>query len=435
MGSRKHRRERDEGRSSRRRHSRSHSRSPAKDSKSKSRSRSPIAPPPPNLKEKDDRHDERRSHRSKREHRHRHHHRERSASPSKSSRHRSSRPQEVEIHSDSKCSLKNSIFPNEILMLNLSYFFSPQGSDCVEVVPSAPPAPVLSKSTKAASPVPENGAGDTLSIDETNKLRAKLGLKPLEVDGVRNESASSKPKINAEGNELHKDEWGEFYHKPANNISEKLQAEKLREKFRQNKEKRALEQKLKATKTLGESSDEEDISKWVDKSRDKAKSKADASRRTKLLHEKDHHHRDEVDHARKSRRETKKAYTDNNLKGLRVAHDVSEFAEGKSIILTLKDQYVLDEEGEDTLINVNIVDNEKYRKNVVNKKLDPNHYGYNVYEEQVDEFGDPIQRDVLSKYDEEIGSSSKASFVLGSSVEQEIAQRKKLQEVSGIKCQ
>lgn len=305
------------------------------------------------------------------------------------------------------------------------------GSDCVEVVPTAPPAPVISKATKEASPIPENGAGDSLSIEETNKLRAKLGLKPLEVNSGKAEASSSKPKVNAEGNELRKDDLGEFYHKPANNIAEKLQADKLREKFRQNKEKRALEAKLKATKTLGESDEDDDITKWVDKNRDKASMKADAQRRAKLLQEMDDHYDQADSYERKPRPAPKKAYTDNHLKGLRVEHDVSEFTEGKSIILTLKDQHVLDEENEDTLVNVNMVDNEKYRKNVDNKKLNPNHYGYNVYEEQVDEFGDPIQRDVLSKYDEELGGSMKTSFVLGSSVEQEIAQKKKMQEVSG----
>lgn len=297
-------------------------------------------------------------------------------------------------------------------------------------MPLAPPAPVISKSKKAASPIPENGAGDSLSIEETNKLRAKLGLKPLEIDNARGESSSSKLGKSAVGNELRKDDWGEFYHKPANNISKKLEADKLREKFRQNKEKRALEQKLKATKTLGESDEDDNALKWVDKNRDKAILKAQAQRRAKLLQEMDDRY-DEVEFSQERKpRPEKTAYTDNNLKGLRVEHDVSEFTEGKSVILTLKDQHVLDDDNEDTLINVNIVDSEKYRKNVDNRKLNPNHYGYNVYQEEVDEFGDPIQRDVLSKYDEEIGSSNKSFFVLGNSVEQEVAQKRKLLEVS-----
>lgn len=86
-----------------------------------------------------------------------------------------------------------------------------------------PPAPIISKSTRSPSPIPEGGAGDVLSIAETNKLRAKLGLKPLEVSS---EPSNQEPKKNADGLKMHKDEWGEFLHKPADNLAEKLQAEK-----------------------------------------------------------------------------------------------------------------------------------------------------------------------------------------------------------------
>ena len=43
------------------------------------------------------------------------------------------------------------------------------------------------------------------------------------------------------------------------------------------------------------------------------------------------------------------------------------FAEGKAVILTLKDQGVLDEGG-DVLVNVNMIDDERYRK-VINSEL------------------------------------------------------------------
>lgn len=63
-----------------------------------------------------------------------------------------------------------------------------------------------------------------LSISETNKLRAKLGLKPLEVNSEPSNSESNNKRT--DGLKMHKDEWGEFLHKPADNIAEKLQAEK-----------------------------------------------------------------------------------------------------------------------------------------------------------------------------------------------------------------
>lgn len=302
------------------------------------------------------------------------------------------------------------------------------GSDCVEV-PLPPPAPVISKKAKSPSPIPENGAGDSLSIDETNKLRAKLGLKPLEVNSNQSaSSSSSKKKTNDEGHQMHKDEWGEFYHKPANNIAEKLQAEKLREKFRQRKEKRAMEQKLKSVKKLGESDEDDDISKWVSSSREKEKLKVQADQRAKILEEMDNEFGVGELVQEETRRERKKIYSENSLKGLKVDHDVDAFTEGRSVILTLKDQDVLDD-GDDTLVNVNMIDDERYRKNIDNKKLNPNQFGYNVYHEDVDEFGNPIERNILGKYDEEIDGHKKKSFTIGQNVEDEIAQRRRLQEV------
>lgn len=120
------------------------------------------------------------------------------------------------------------------------------GSDVVEV-PIAPPAPIITQRSRSPSPIPENGAGDCLSIADTNKVRAKLGLKPLEVDSSTTASSGTNvaKKKDSDGNVMRKDEWGEFYHKPADNLAEKIQAEKLREKFRQKKEKRLLEEKLK----------------------------------------------------------------------------------------------------------------------------------------------------------------------------------------------
>lgn len=57
-----------------------------------------------------------------------------------------------------------------------------------------------------------------------------------------------------------------------------------------------------------------------------------------------------------------KVYTDKNLKGLKVEHNLKNFSEGKSVILTLKDQDVLAEDGSDVLVNVNMIDDERYEK-------------------------------------------------------------------------
>lgn len=52
------------------------------------------------------------------------------------------------------------------------------------------------------------------------------------------------------------------------------------------------------------------------------------------------------------------AYTARDLRGLKVGHSVSGFKDDSSVILTLEDKAVL-EEGDDVLVNVNMVENER----------------------------------------------------------------------------
>lgn len=56
-----------------------------------------------------------------------------------------------------------------------------------------------------------------------------------------------------------------------------------------------------------------------------------------------------------------KKYSNSNLKGLRVDHEAENFEEGETVVLTLKDQGVLAED-EDVLVNVNMIDDERYAK-------------------------------------------------------------------------
>merc|ERR1739848_730734 len=92
-------------------------------------------------------------------------------------------------------------------------------------------------------------------------------------------------------------------------------------------------------------------------------------------------------------------YSSKNLEGLRVEHKGSSLGEGESVILTLKDKEILDEDDEDVLYNVNIEDNEKAKENLRNKTKRP---GYQAYDEVDEETGDLKIRTVLDKYDEEI---------------------------------
>lgn len=85
---------------------------------------------------------------------------------------------------------------------------------------------------------------DSLSIEETNKLRAKLGLKPLNVDSGSSGKAEEKSYADRADT-----------HRPATNLAAKKNEEKMREKMEAIREKRKVNKKLKKVKGLGEEDD------------------------------------------------------------------------------------------------------------------------------------------------------------------------------------
>lgn len=85
------------------------------------------------------------------------------------------------------------------------------------------------------------------------------------------------------------------------------------------------------------------------------------------------------------------------------------FEEGRTVILTLKDQEVLNENS-DLLVNVNMIDNERYKRSVLNKFKKPTYDPYD--DENFDEYGFSKNK-VLEKYDEEIDGEKKDNFILG----------------------
>uniref|UniRef100_A0AAR2L4Y6 U4/U6.U5 tri-snRNP-associated protein 1 n=1 Tax=Pygocentrus nattereri TaxID=42514 RepID=A0AAR2L4Y6_PYGNA len=224
---------------------------------------------------------------------------------------------------------------------------------------------------------PKSASGDaSLSIEETNKLRAKLGLKPLELNENKKELGTKEEPLLAE---------------TINPAQIKQQAD-IREKLAALKEKRLLNQKLGKVKTLGEEEPWlDDTAAWVERSRKLAKEKEMAEKRVKgfwqriVLHSQD-------------------------LKGLAVQHKIESFKEGETVILTLQDKGVLEEE-EDMLVNVGLVDREKAEKNVELKKKKPDYKPYDE-EESVDDMVMFKPKSILSKYDEEIEGEKKKSFRL-----------------------
>lgn len=266
---------------------------------------------------------------------------------------------------------------------------------------SSPPPPTASSTNEAS-----------ISIEETNRIRAELGLKPLELGSESSEASVTEKKD---------------VHVPAENIREKKKTEDIRQKLEERKEKRKIEQRLASFKTLAETAAEEDddAANWVEKSRKLQLAKEEAQKRAKMLEEMDQAFGvGEIIDTEISKVKAK-AYTGRDLQGLRVEHDREDIAEGKAVVLTLKDQNILDEEGGDVLINVNMIDDERYKKNNEVKKQKP---GYQPFEEDLDDLGLPKTKSLLAKYDQEIDGEKRESFVLGAKGEEE-AQRKAMDRV------
>jgi U4/U6.U5 tri-snRNP-associated protein 1 len=211
---------------------------------------------------------------------------------------------------------------------------------------TVPPASRPASSSGDIEPVPEGGKShESLSIEETNKLRIKLGLKPLQVDdGSNNESGEKKE--------------DEFVHKPAEDLWNKRKQDELRKKLLIAKEKRQQNKKLSKVKTLGEESDdEESAAAWVLKSK---KKEAAVKRDKEMKRLEAEFGVGDLVQSQMGSKSMDAHYSERDLQGMSVEHNIKSFKEGKTQILVIKDKDVLDEDPEDVLPSVNIEDNEKY---------------------------------------------------------------------------
>ncbi|XP_036115585.1 U4/U6.U5 tri-snRNP-associated protein 1 isoform X1 [Molossus molossus] len=247
----------------------------------------------------------------------------------------------------------------------------------------------------AASSKTSSGDASSLSIEETNKLRAKLGLKPLEVNAVKKEAGTKEEPVAAD----------------VINPMALRQREELREKLAAAKEKRLLNQKLGKVKTLGEDDPWlDDTAAWIERSRQLQKEKDLAEKRAKLLEEMDQEFGVSTLVEEEFGQRRQDLYSARDLQGLTVEHAIDSFQEGETMILTLKDKGVLQEE-EDVLVNVNLVDKERAKKNVELRKKKPDYLPY-AEGESVDDLAQQKPRSILAKYDEELEGERPHSFRL-----------------------
>ncbi|KAF9349076.1 hypothetical protein BGX34_002063, partial [Mortierella sp. NVP85] len=224
------------------------------------------------------------------------------------------------------------------------------------------------------------------SIEETNALRAKLGLKPLKVGPEKTSAQTAEDNLKREREKE----------------AQKAREDAIKGKIAKAKNRRELN-KAVTGKGLGEASDDDeagDVYKWTMKSRKKEKERqaAEAARRERELQERDEAYQQE--------------YDEDQLAGLRVGHDLSDFQEGEERILTLKDSTILEnEEHGDELINIQLAEQERLNKNAENKKK-VNRPVYTGYDD--DEFESGKKKNILSQYDEVLGTEAGTEgFVLG----------------------
>jgi U4/U6.U5 tri-snRNP-associated protein 1 len=249
---------------------------------------------------------------------------------------------------------------------------------------------------------------DAISIEETNRLRVSLGMKPLPVPGAAPsgpifKEASDTPAEDAGSTlESRQAEGYENYRK----LQDAEQARRMREAKAESIKKARDAAKRFAKlegKGLGEGDDDEDLDakSWLIKQKKRQK---------------------EIEKARKKERELAEAeaaaeYTAADLAGVKVAHELGHFDEGGEQILTLKDTTIDENEEEgDELENLDLRERERLTERLELKKKKP------VYNpNDIDETG---ERSILAHYDEEIEGKKSKKFTLdgkGSIAEEGVA--------------
>lgn len=178
-----------------------------------------------------------------------------------------------------------------------------------------------------------------LSIEETNKLRISLGLKPLKVDTAPSADATEGPKTyddTAEGRERQAvDNWKAHEEAAAKDEARRRRAEEIRRAREQAQRFRKLE-----GKGLADDDDEDmgdagaDAATWLKKQKKRQRKMAE-----KLARQKE----EELEREARERRE----YTEKDLAGVKVGHDLDEIGgfAGDEVVLTLKDTTIDENEG------------------------------------------------------------------------------------------
>jgi len=231
---------------------------------------------------------------------------------------------------------------------------------------------------------------DAISIEETNRLRVSLGLKPLPVPGAGPVFKDAASPVDEEVGSTLESRQAEGY----DNYRKLQEAEEAKRKREARAEavKKARDAAKRFSKLEGKGlADEEgdlDAKSWLLKQKKRQK---------------------EIEKARKLEQELADAeaaaeYTAKDLAGVKVGHELDTFEEGEDQVLTLKDSTIdQNEEEGDELENLDLREREKLNEKLELKKKKP------VYNPNDMDDG---ERGILAHYDEEIDGKKAKRFTL-----------------------
>lgn len=265
---------------------------------------------------------------------------------------------------------------------------------------------------------------DSFSIEEMNRLRISMGMKPLPVPGAGPTFKEAAPTTDSDEEaastlESRQAESYDNYRKIQDAEETKKKREAKAEAIKKARDAAKRFSKLEG-KGLGEADDDGDMDAkaWLIKQKKRQK---------------------DIEKARKKEKELAEAeaaaaaeYTARDLAGVKVGHELDTFEDGEEQVLTLKDTTIEENEEEgDELENLELRERERLNDKLELKKKKP---VYNPHD--IDETG---ESSILAHYDIEIEGKKGKRFTLdgqGSTAEQReafengIAQKRKPKAIS-----
>ena len=229
---------------------------------------------------------------------------------------------------------------------------------------------------------------DAISIEETNRLRVSLGMKPLPVPGAGPVFKQADAPVEEVGSTLEsrQAEGYDNYRRLQDAEEARAKRDAKAEAIKKARDAAKRFSKLEG-KGLGDDDGALDAKSWLVKQKKRQK---------------------EIEKARKREQELADAeaaaeYTAKDLAGVKVGHELDTFEEGEEQVLTLKDTTIDENEEEgDELENLDLRERERLKQKLELKKKKPV-YNPNDVDDETGE------RSILAHYDEEIDGKKKGT--------------------------